>query len=249
MEDFSPIARLNRIVTDASKIDGTTQTKKVWAKVIGYNLRSEVEIYENSVEFYNLVQFVQDTLGVLVSDQATKELYEKEFVKVKSLAFTFLTQNQWTQYQRNTTGSVSLALSMGKALYDSLVDHKEKRVGDEYLSQLKEAAEKLFDSIMNSDLPRDLRLKLCGDAISIKKSIARYELHGLNGIEDAVSTLGGRVGLHTSELDKSKFGDFHEKLNGMLHAYIKVAEAANVTTALIENMGKFAKSIGIDIGD
>lgn len=245
MEDFSPIARLNRIVNEASAASGNASAKKVWASIIGYDVNNEVEIYEHSVEFYNLVQFVQDTLSVLVSDQVTQELYEKELLKVKSLAFTFLTQSQWSGYQRNTTGSVSLALNMGKALYDNLVDHKEKRVGEEYLSKLKIAAEQLFDSIMNSDLPRDLKLKLCGDAINIKKGIARYELHGLNGIEDAVSTLGGRVGLHTTELDKSRYGDFHTKLNDMLHAYIKVAEAANVTTALIENMGKFARSIGL----
>lgn len=249
MEDFSPIARLNRIVNEANECNANASAKSVWAKVIGYDPNDEVELYENSVEFYNLVKYVEDTLGVLVQDQVTRDLYEKELVKIKSLAFTFLSTSQWNTFKKNTTGSVSLALNMGKALYDSLVDHKEKRAGDEYLLKLKEAAEELFNSIMNSDLPRDLRLKLCGDAIRIKKGIARYELHGLDGIEEAVSTLGGRVGLHTTELDKNKFNDFHSKLNNMLHAYVEVAKAANATTALIENMSKFVKSIGIDIGD
>lgn len=245
MEDFSPIARLTRIVTEASECNTGASTRKVWAKVVGFDSENKVEVYESSVEFFNLVCYVEDTLGILVADEVTRELYERELVKIKSLAFTFLSDNAWNSYQKNTVGSVSLALNMGRALYSSMVEHKEKKVADEYLESLKEAAEQLFNSIMNSDLPRDLRLKLCGDAVNIKKGIARYELHGLDGIEDAVSTLGGRVGLHTTELDKSKFSDFHTKLNDMFHAYIKVAEAANVTTALIENMGKFAKSIGL----
>lgn len=249
MEDFSPIARLNRIISEASKCSSGSTTKSVWAKVIGHDVNDEIEVYESSIEFYNLVKYAEDTLGVLVRDQATRDLYEKEFVKVKSLAFTFTSGNSWNSYQRNTTGSVSFALNMGKAQYDSLVDQKEKRVGDEYLLKLKETAEELFDSIMNSDLPRDLRLKLCGDAIRIKKAIARYELHGLDGVEEAVSTLGGRVGLHSTELDKKKFSDFHSKLNATLKAYVEFAKAANITTTLIENVGKFAKSIGIDVGE
>lgn len=248
MEDFSPIARLNRIISEASKCSSGSTTKLVWAKVIGHDDKDEVEIYESSIEFYNLVKYVENTLGVLVNDQAMQALYEKEFVKIRSLAFTFTSGKPWGNYQENTSGSVSFALDMCKAQYDSLVDQKEKKVGDEYLLKLKGTAEELFGSIMNSDLPRDLKLKLCGDAIRIKKAIARYELHGLDGVEEAVSTLGGRVGLHSNELDKQKFGDFHTKLNATLQAYVQVAKVANVTTTLIENMNKFAKSIGIDIG-
>lgn len=249
MEDFSPIARLNRIISEASKCSSGSTTKLVWAKVIGHDANDEVEVYESSIEFYNLVKYVENTLGVLVSDQAMRDLYEKEFLKIKSLAFTFTSGKPWNNYQENITGSVSFALDMGKAQYDSLVDQKEERVGDEYLLKLKETAEELFDSIMNSDLPRDLRLKLCGDAIRIKKAIARYELHGLDGVEEAVSTLGGRVGLHSIELDKNKFSDFHSKLNATLSAYVDFAKAANITTTLIDNMGKFAMSLGLDLGE
>ncbi|SNY99197.1 hypothetical protein [Halomonas sp. hl-4] len=249
MEDFSPIARLNRIITDAKGCNRTFPTKRVWGKVLDFDYSDRVEIYEHSVEFYSLVQYVENTLGVLVQDQVTRDLYEKEFEKLKALAFTFLTNEKWNSYHAKIDEGVLLSLNMGKALYNSLVDKSEKRAGDEYLLKLREAAEELFGNILHSDLPRDLRLKLCGDVIRIKKALSRYELHGLDGIEEAVSTLGGRVGLHTTELDKSKFSDFHAKLNDMLHAYIKVAEAANVTTSLIENMGKFARSIGLNIGD
>lgn len=249
MEDFSPIARLNRIINEASKCNAGASTKSVWAKVIGHDANDELDIYENSIEFYNLVKYVEDTLGVLVSDQTARDLYHKEFVKIKSLAFTFLSGSSWNSYQRNTTGSVAFALNMGKAQYDSLVDKKEKKVGDSYLLELKETSEDLFNSIMYSDLPRDLRLKLCSDVTRIKKSIARYELHGLDGIEEAISTLGGRVGLHPTELDKKKCVDFHSKLNAAFLAYIELAKAANSTAALIENISKFAKSLGIDLGE
>ncbi|MGP5562759.1 hypothetical protein [Vreelandella alkaliphila] len=249
MEDFSPIARLNRIITDAKECNRNAPTNQIWAKVLDFNHADKVEIYEYSVEFYNLVEYVEDTLGVLVKDQVTRDLYEKEFLKLKSLAFTFLLNEKWHTYHVKIDEGVLLALSMGKALYNSLVDQSEKRAGDEYLLKLRETSEELFDNIMNSDLPRDLRLKLCGDVIRVKKAIARYELHGLDGVEEAVSTLGGRVGLHVNELDKEKFSGFYTKLNATLVAYVELAKAANNTTSLIENMSKFAKSIGIDVGE
>ncbi|WP_447528120.1 hypothetical protein [Vreelandella sp. TE19] len=249
MEDFSPFARLVRIVSEASRCSESMPTNRVWAQVIGHDYTDTIEVYENSLDFYNLIKYNENIISILVNDQATKDLYEKEFKTLKSLPPTFLSGNSWNANKRSTVGSVKFALDMGKALYDSSVEKKEIKVDDEYLSSLKDAAEKLLDSIMNSDLPRELRLKLCDDVIKIKKSISRYELHGLDGIEEAVSTLGGRVGLHPDELDKSKCSDFHSKLNKTFLAYMELAKAANSTSALITNITKFVRSLGIDLGE
>lgn len=249
MEEFSPIARLRRIILEVKNAPLESVASRVWGEALGFNPKNEVEVYENSVEFYKLVQYVEDILDILIDDIDTKALNKKEFTVIKALSFTFLSSNQWRHHSSKITQSTLITLNMSRVVYNGAVSNKEVRAGDEYLQNLKVSVEELFESINHSDLPRELKLKLTGDVVSIKKAISRYELHGLDGIEAAISTVGGRIGLHSTELDKSAHKDIYDKLNSTLRSFVDVAKSANHGFALIENLSKLAKSIGIDIGE
>lgn len=240
MSDFSPVSRLLNIVELANSKNRNLSVISLWSEVFEFDKNDSFQAFECSLSFYRLIENVEYTLSIVSHDNTSiLSLYDQAFKKLKKIPSLIPYGNEWRNYENLTSRDVVTSLEFGKAYYEASRSDIESRIGDEYLDDLIEKVEILWDEVFNGDLPSGLRFKLLDDITALKKSINKYEFFGIDEIEDAVSSLGGRVGLHAFELDKLKNATFFNSLNDVFDSFVKAAKVANESFSMIENGKRF----------
>lgn len=244
MSDFSPVARLLNIIELVDSKNKNLSVRDLWSEVLEFDKNDAFQAFECSLSLYKLIENVEYTLSIASHDNdSILSLYSQAFEKLKKIPPLIPYGNEWRNYASLVSGDVVKSLEFGKAYYEASRSNIESRVGDEYLEDLIEKVEILWDEVFNGDLPKGLRFKLLDDIASLKKSINKYEFFGIDEIEDAVSSLGGRVGLHNFELDKLKNATFFNSINDVFDSFLNAAKAANESFSMIENGKKIINMI------
>lgn len=245
MEDFSPIARLERIVKAAKSQSNDLSAKKVWSQVFKYSTNDNASVVDFGIEYLRLVEHVDVYFHVVVHNYEGSETNSSSMIALKELGFSFASGATWNNFSSKIDASVLVLLEMGKALYNSYYPQPEIKLSDDQVDELKASLEDLFDTVFNSSLSRELRLKLCADIVQMKNAISFYEMRGADGLQEGVATMTGRYAFNANELNREeatdvreKFGDFFQKLfSAMSHAntlHQFIGNAPEVVRQLVE---------------
>ncbi|MFO7033216.1 hypothetical protein B9T07_26190 [Limnospira fusiformis CCALA 023] len=243
MSDFSPVSRLIESLNKAQKFGNNKRTFEVWAEIFGYDSADPIEVYEGSVNYFKLVEHVEDLVVSLCGSEALEALYRKQYASIKNLALIFPNKGDWGAHRNKIDGAMLLNLEHSKVLFDQHVSSAETRVEDSYLENLLECIDDLFDKIFNSNLPREVRLKFLDDINLLKKSVRRYSFHGRDGVEQAMATMVGRVRMNGHELNKSGNEHVAASFMGLFTSFWGFMNASNVAASFIENARQAVKFI------
>ncbi|MCP1304328.1 hypothetical protein BIS09_10815 [Halomonas sp. R1t8] len=244
MSDFSPISRLLSIIELAGSKNRNLSVRELWSDVLGFDKNDAFQAFEYSLSLYKLIENVEYTLSIVSHDnESILGLYSQAFEKLKKIPPLIPYGSEWRNYESLVSKDVVTSLEFGKAYYEASSSNIESKIGDQYLDDLIEKVEILWGEVFNGDLPAGLRFKLLDDIVALKKSISKYELFGIDEVESAVSSLGGRVGLHAFELDKLQNAAFFNSLNDVFDSFVSAAKAANESFAMIENGKRFISII------
>lgn len=243
MEDFSPIARLERIVKAAkSKEDGLT-AKKVWAQVFKYSSSDNSSVVDFGIEYLRLVEHVDIYFHVVVPDYEGSETNSNSMIALKELGFSFASGASWNNFSSKIDGSVLVLLEMGKALYNSYYPESEVKLSDDQVEELKTSLNELFDTVFHSGLSRELRLKLCSDIIQMKNAISFYEMRGADGLQEGLATLTGRYAFNKNELNKNEAADVREKFGDFFQKLFSAMSHTNTLHQFIESVPENLKQL------
>ncbi|SES32879.1 hypothetical protein SAMN04487958_114102 [Vreelandella subterranea] len=243
MEDFSPIARLEAIILKANSMDGTAATKKVWGKVFNYNTQDRLSVADYAFEYLRLVERVEVYLSVVVKNYATSEINKSSMISLKELVFTFTSSSQWNAHNSKINDSVLVLLEMGKALYHANYPESEAKIENEYIEELRESLDALFQSVFNSDLSRELRLKLSADIVQMMNSLKFYEVRGSDGLQESMSMLVGRYAFNSAELKKDEAEDVRNKFNNVFSKFFAAMSHANTLHQFLDNAPDIMKQL------
>lgn len=243
MEDFSPIARLERIVLEARTMDVNAASKAVWGKIFGYKPSDRLEAVEHGLEYLRLVEHVDLYLGVVIPNYSEGETNKKSMLSLKEIGFTFTSTTPWGSVLPLFDNSVLVLLEVGKALYNANYNEVELKVSDECINDLKDSLDKLFQEVFYSNLSRTLKLKLCSDISQMIKSVRFYELRGADGLQESMATLTGRYAFNSKELSKNEAADVRIKFGEVFNKFITVINHANTLCKFVENVPDFVKQL------
>lgn len=237
MEDFSPISRLEILVKNINGQNPDHTVKGVLAGSFEIDRSNATDFYDYVLEYLRLVDTVETVLKVLISDFDSNDHYKRTFLSLKKIGFYVESKTPWKDL-RLVDDSVYMLLGLGKNYYKDFNEKIENKVGDEYLVALKESLETLFDSIMNSDLPRSIRLSMCADVVNMKKSLVFYAYRGAGGIAESMSSLSGRMILHKNDINNHDSNDVLDSFKNVYNSYYALVQQANTAYQFIENIGK-----------
>ena len=85
-------------------------------------------------------------------------------------------------------------------------------------------------------MPRELKLKIYDCLIDIKKSLVKYSISGMDGVEKSMATLFGCVGLNRGIVNEDVQPAVFNEVKSFFNKFKSLAEMANTLSQLPGNV-------------
>ncbi|MCE7516659.1 hypothetical protein LZG37_00810 [Halomonas titanicae] len=236
MEKFSSVTRLKLIVEKFNRIPNQTSAGKAFSEIFDFDNSDALVAYEYSIDYFNLVERVIDILTEASGSFPFLKQTVEEVDRLKKNALLFNNGQQWQHCRKHSGSSARLALETAEGFYSMYVEHVELRIEDEYISGFKSEVDKLYESVQESDLPRELKLKIYDCLIDIKKSLVKYSISGMDGVEKSMATLFGCVGLNREFVNEDAQPEVFNDVKSFFNKFKSLAEMANTLSQLPSNV-------------
>ncbi|WPJ21717.1 hypothetical protein [Bacillus phage vB_BpuM-ZY1] len=236
MDNFSSVTRLKLIVERFNKIPNQSPSGQAFSEIFYFDNSDALAAYEYSIDYFSLVVKVVDILEEASDSYPFLNKSVDEIARLKKNALLFNSGQQWQHCKKHSGSSAILALETAEGFYSMYVENVEQRIEDEYISNFKVEVDKLYESVQKSDMPRELKLKIYDCLIDIKKSLVKYSVSGMDGVEKSMATLFGCVGLNREIVNEDAQPAVFNEVKSFFNKFKALAEMANTLSQLPGNV-------------
>ena len=150
----------------------------------------------------DLLKLVQETKTAIQRlDNVDLELHLRPFRKIEKLFSNISLDASWENWQNKVDEATLYGLQFSSDKLSRISGFTQ--VDSDELAKLRSDVDDLFNSVVDSQIPDELKMLLLRNLESIRLSLAAYRVRGIEGVREEIERALGSVLLHQKEIQKS----------------------------------------------
>lgn len=196
----NPAGRLYDILEAARRQNPKEPTRKAWAAVFHVESDDTGSLLQMLADLIGLVSETKSSIQRL--DGVDHELHLKPFKKIEKLLSSINLEASWENWRNQIDETMLLGLQFSADQLSRISGFTE--IPSEELDAIRAAVDELFNTVVDSDLPADLKSLLIRNLESIRLALVAYLVRGIDGIRDEIERSFGSILLYRQEIRQAK---------------------------------------------
>lgn len=208
----NPAGRLYDLLRAAQKHPVKEPARNAWAKVFDVEPADTGSLLKMLADLIGLVSQTKSSIERL--EDVDHVLYLKPFKKLETFFSQVNLDAQWAQWQGQLDEPTLYGLQFAA---DKLSRNAgSTSISEKDLESLRSELEQLVTSVLDSDLPQELKALFLRNLESVRHALLVYRIRGIDGLEEELERAVGSLMLHKHKIppkgDKSASRNFWERL-------------------------------------
>ncbi|HET6632758.1 MAG TPA: hypothetical protein VFG73_08645 [Rhodanobacteraceae bacterium] len=195
----NPAGRLYDILELARRQNPKQPARKAWAAVFEIESADTGTLLQMLADLLKLVHETKTAIQRL--DNVDQELHLRPFRKIEGLLSNINLDASWENWQNKIDDTTLYGLQFSSDRLSRISGFTQ--LDSDEIVKLRSVVDELFNSVVDSALPSELKMLLLRNLESIRLSLAAYRIRGIEGIHEEIERSLGSVLLHQDEIQKS----------------------------------------------
>ena len=196
----NPAGRLYDILESARRQNPKEPTRKAWAAVFHVEPSDTGSLLQMLADLIGLVGETKSSIQRL--DGVDHDLHLKPFTKIEKLLSSINLDASWEGWRNQIDDTTLLGLQFSADQLSRISGFTQ--IPSEELDEIRTSVDELFNAVVDSNLPSELKSLLVRNLESIRLALAAYLVRGIDGIREEVERSFGSILLYQQEIRQAK---------------------------------------------
>jgi len=229
----NPAGRLHDLLSAARNQNGKESARKAWAAVFGIEPDDTGALLKMLADLIDLVHETKTSIQRL--DDVNHQLHLKPFKKIEALLSQLNLEAGWEHSKAQLDEPTLYGLQFSSDKLSRISGFTQ--IANDEISLLRKQLDDLVSSVVDSNLPQDVKFLLLRNLEAIRHALLAYRVRGIEGLQEEVERSLGSVMLHRDEIAASKNKPEERKV---WETFFKLVEQLNKVVTLARNSKELA---------
>lgn len=195
----NPAGRLYDILDLARHQNPKQPARKAWGAVFEVEPDDTGTLLQMLADLLKLVHETKAAIQCL--NNVDQDLHLRPFRKIEALLSSINLDATWENWQKQIDETTLYGLQFSADKLSRISGFSQ--VDSDEIAKLRALVEELFNTVIDSTLPDELKLLLLRNLESIRLSLAAYRVRGIEGVNQEIERALGSVLLHKEKIQES----------------------------------------------